>query len=47
MVVCTLLEDDIANAIQLASQTEQDLYVATHTDIAVDVHACGNSQNDI
>lgn len=47
MVVCTLLEDDIANAIQLASQTEQDLYVAVHTDIAVDVHACGNSQNDI
>ena len=35
-------EADVVNEVQSATQTEQDLSVAVHTDIAVDMHACND-----
>ncbi len=43
MVVCIYLEADVADVVQSASQTEQDLSSAVHTLIAVDMHACNGT----
>ncbi len=41
------LKADVANMVQFASQTEQDLHIAVRTDIAVDIHACSISGDDV